>query len=83
MLTFCRDRPRLANFFFLPFQISNHIRKAIIFNKNEGNNQKVENKVTGRVSVGKAKTIEYLKGFWGGLYVPISTLNNLLLHSVL
>ncbi len=27
--------------FFLPFQISNQIRKAFIFNKNEGNNQKV------------------------------------------
>ncbi len=34
--------------FFLPF----HIGKAFIFNKNEGNNQKVENKVSGRVRVG-------------------------------
>ncbi len=46
----CRIR-LLVNFFFLPFQISNHIRKAFIFNKNEGNNQKVENKVSGRVRV--------------------------------
>ncbi len=37
--------------FFLPFQISDHIIKAFIFNKNEGNNQKVENKVSGRVRV--------------------------------
>ncbi len=33
----------LANSFFLPFQISNHIRKAFIFNINEGNNQTFEN----------------------------------------
>ncbi len=46
----CRIR-LLANFFFLPFQISDHIRNAFIFNKNEGNNQKVENKVSGRVRV--------------------------------
>ncbi len=39
----------LPNFFFLPFQISYRIVKAFIFNKNEGNNQKVENKVSGRV----------------------------------
>ncbi len=36
-------------FFSLPFQISYRIVKAFIFNKNEGNNQKVENKVSGRV----------------------------------
>ncbi len=31
--------------FFLPFQISNHIRKVLFTYKNEGNNQTVENKV--------------------------------------
>ncbi len=40
--------------FFLSFQISNHARKAFIFNKNEGNNQKVENKIMVRVGVGRA-----------------------------
>ncbi len=34
---------------FLPFQISYHIKKAFIFNKNEIYNQQVENKVSGRV----------------------------------
>ncbi len=43
--------------FVLPFQISNHIRKAYIFNKNEGNNQKVENKVSGRVRVGVGRAL--------------------------
>ncbi len=48
--------PPLAELFFsLPFQISNRIVKAFIFNKNEGNNQKVENKVTGQ-KVEKKKT---------------------------
>ncbi len=41
----------LANF-FLPFQISNHIRKAFLLKKNEGNNQEVENKVSGRCREG-------------------------------
>ncbi len=31
--------------------------KAFIFNKNEGNNQKVENKVLGRVRVGVGKAL--------------------------
>ncbi len=38
--------------FFLPFQILYHIRKAFIFNKNEGQYRKVENKVSGTVRVG-------------------------------
>ncbi len=38
------------NFFFIPFQISYRIKKAFIFNKNEYNNQKVENKISGRCS---------------------------------
>ncbi len=33
----------------ISFQISYRIRKTFIFNKNEGNNQNVENKVSGRV----------------------------------
>ncbi len=39
---------------FSPFSNfkSHHIRKAFIFSKNEGNNQKVESKVSGRVRVG-------------------------------
>ncbi len=40
----------VAELFYLPFQISYHIM-AFIFNKNEGNNQKVENKVSGKVRV--------------------------------
>ncbi len=44
-------------FFSLPFQISYRIIKAFIFNKNEGNNQKVENKVTGRVRVGAERAL--------------------------
>ncbi len=39
----------LTNFFFSLFKFQ--IRKAFIFNKNEGNNKKVENKVSGRVRV--------------------------------
>ncbi len=50
------DQP-LKCHFFLPFQISHHIRLAFIFHKNEGNNQKVENKVTGRVSVGVGRAL--------------------------
>ncbi len=46
------SNPPFAKLFFLPFQIAYHIRKAFIFNKNEGNNQKVEDKVSGRVRVG-------------------------------
>ncbi len=44
---------------FLPFQISDHIRKAFISNKNEGNNKKVGNKVSGMLG--------YVQG---GLYFP-------------
>ncbi len=50
--------PPLAELFFsLPFQISYRIVKAFIFNKNEGNNQKVENKVSGRVRVGAERAL--------------------------
>ncbi len=42
------SNPPFAELFFLPFQIS----YRIIFNKNEWNNQKVENKVSGRVREG-------------------------------
>ncbi len=54
VMSFWRNRPVARSrlwtiFFFLPFQISYRIVKAFIFNKNEGNNQKVENKVSGRV----------------------------------
>ncbi len=49
--------PPFAELFFLPFQISYRIRKAFIFNKIEGNNQKVENKVSGRVRVRAILTI--------------------------
>ncbi len=48
------SNPPFAELLFLPFQISYRIGKAFIFNKNEGNNQKVENKVLGRVGVGRA-----------------------------
>ncbi len=44
------SNPPFGELFFSPF--SNHIRKAFIFYKNLGNNQKVENKVSGRVRVG-------------------------------
>ncbi len=37
--------------FFLPFQIQITSEKHLFFNKNEGNNQKVENNVSGRVRV--------------------------------
>ncbi len=43
------SNPPFAKLFFLRFQISYRIGKAFIFNKNDGNNQKVENKVSGRV----------------------------------
>ncbi len=36
----------------ITFQISCRIGKAYIFNKNEGNNQKVENKWFGMVGLG-------------------------------
>ncbi len=42
---------------FLPFQISYRIRKAFIFNKNEGNNHKVQNKISGRVRVGVGRAL--------------------------
>ncbi len=45
----------LVNFFFSPF--SNHTRKAFIFNKNEGNNPKVEIEVSGRVRVGVGRAL--------------------------
>ncbi len=35
------SNPPFGKVFFSLFKISNHIRKAFIFNKNEGNNQKV------------------------------------------
>ncbi len=58
---FCRGRPEFESAFcrtfFLPFQISYRIRKAFIFNKNEGNNQKVENKVSGRARVGVGRAL--------------------------
>ncbi len=41
-------------FFFSPFS---KIVKAFIFNKNEGNNQKVENKVSGGVRVGAERAL--------------------------
>ncbi len=41
------SNPPFAELFFLPFQVSYRIRKAFIFNTNEGNNQKVENKSIG------------------------------------
>ncbi len=37
---------------FLPFQISYRIGKAFNFNKNEGNYEKVENRVSGRCKEG-------------------------------
>ncbi len=46
-----------AELFFLPFQISYRIRIAFNFNKNEGNNQKVENKVSGMVRVGVGRPL--------------------------
>ncbi len=51
------SRLPFAELFFLSFQISYRIRKAFIFNKNEGNNQKVENKVSGRVRVGIGRAL--------------------------
>ncbi len=50
-------RIRLLANFFLPFQILNHTRKAFIFNINEGNNQKVEIKVSGSVRVGVGRAL--------------------------
>ncbi len=44
--------PPYAKLFSLPLQISYLIGKAFIFNKNERNNRKVENKVLGMVGVG-------------------------------
>ncbi len=40
--------PPFAELFFLPLQISYRNGKTFILNKNEGNNQNVENKVSGR-----------------------------------
>ncbi len=53
---------------FLPFQISDHIRKAFISNKNEGNNKKVGNKVSGmvRLCAGRALFSQY-----GGIHLII------------
>ncbi len=48
------DRPEFEAAFCQTFQISYRIRNAFIFNKNEGNNQKAENKLSGRVGVGRA-----------------------------
>ncbi len=47
-----RSTGLLPNFYFLPFQIRYHDRKACIFSNNEANNLKVELKVSGRVRVG-------------------------------
>ncbi len=58
---FWRDRPEFEPTFcrtiFLPFQITYRIGKAFIFNKNEGNNQRVENKVLGRFKVGVGRAL--------------------------
>ncbi len=51
------SNPPFGELFFLPFQISHHIRKAFIFHKNEGNNQNVESKVKGRVRVGVGRAL--------------------------
>ncbi len=45
------SNPRFAKLFFPTFQIRYHIGKACIFSNNEGNNLKVELKVSGRVRV--------------------------------
>ncbi len=59
----CRDWPgfetAFCQTFFFPFQISYHNVKAFIFNKNYVNNQKVENKVPGRVRVGVGRALLY------------------------
>ncbi len=71
------SNPPFGELFFLPFQISDHIRKAFIFNKNEGNNQKVENKVSGRVRVGVGRAFVPIR------WHPFNNLNsNLNLHSI-
>ncbi len=44
-------------YLFSPFSISYRIGKAFIFNKNEGNNYKVEHKVLGRVRVGVGRAL--------------------------
>ncbi len=49
--------PAFYQTFFLPLQISYRNGKACICNKNEGNNQKVENKVSGRVRVGVGRAL--------------------------
>ncbi len=55
------DRPEIKpafwQTFFLPFQISYRIEKAFIFNKNKGNNKKVENKVSSRDRVGVGRAL--------------------------
>ncbi len=61
--SFWHDRPEFepafCQFFPLPFQISYHIRKAFIFNKIEGNNKKVVNKISVRVGVGRVLLSQY------------------------
>ncbi len=51
--------PPFAKLCFLPIQILYHNIKALIFNKNKGNNQKVETKVSGMVRVGVGRALLY------------------------
>ncbi len=56
-ITIDRVRIHLLANLFLPFQISNNIKKTFFIYKIEGNTQKVENKVSGRVRVGVEKAL--------------------------
>ncbi len=51
------SNPCFAELFPLPFQIRHHIGKACIFNNNEGDNLKVELKLSGRVMVGVGRDL--------------------------
>ncbi len=51
--------PPFAKLCFLPIQILYHNIKALIFNKNKGNNKKVETKVSGMVRVGVGRALLY------------------------
>ncbi len=50
------SNPPFVNLVLVPFHISYHFGKAVIFNKNYGNNQEVDNDVSIglRLSVGRA-----------------------------
>ncbi len=62
LYSFWSDRPGFESACWQTFSshFKSHQKSIFFFNKNEGNNQKVEHKVSGRVRVGVEKTIEEL-----------------------